>query len=55
MKKQDIEWSEKIRDYIETQVRTMEFKELVKKNAENQARPVSQTDSTPLIREDRER
>ena len=55
MKRFENGWSEEIRAFIEERVRQLELMELIEEIASDPRRPVVKGDSTPLIREDRER
>ena len=55
MKRFENGWSEEIRAFLEERVRQLELKELVEEIVADPGRPEVRGDSTPLIREDRER
>ncbi|MGD0804550.1 MAG: hypothetical protein ABSA11_10825 [Candidatus Bathyarchaeia archaeon] len=55
MKNTKIEWSEEIRQFIETRINSIELSEAVDEVAKRAEKRTTKIDSTKLIREDRER
>ena len=55
MKNTKIEWSKEIREFIETRIKCLELSEAVDDVAKRAQKRTTKTDSTTLIREDRER
>ena len=55
MKNTKVEWSEEIREFIETRINCLELSEAVDEIAKRAERRTIKIDSTTLIREDRER
>ena len=54
MKKYKINWSDKVRTYLEAQIKQIELLEFLKKNTNNIKRAKVHADSTEMIRADRE-
>lgn len=54
LKKHKINWSEKIREYLEAQIKQLELAKLLKHNAARMKRSKIHADSTPMIRSDRD-
>lgn len=54
MKKYKINWSERVRTYLESQVKQQELLQFLKKREEMMKHEKVHADSTPLIREDRD-
>ncbi|MGI0134491.1 MAG: hypothetical protein ACREBW_05995 [Candidatus Micrarchaeaceae archaeon] len=54
MKKYKINWSDKIRMYLEAQVRQLELSNFLSRNSSAMKHAKMHADSTPLIKEDRE-
>ena len=55
MKNTKVEWSEEIREFIETRINCLELSEAVDEVANRAEKRTTKIDSTNLIREDRER
>jgi hypothetical protein len=55
MKNTKVEWSEEIREFIETRINCLELSEAVDEIAKRAEKRTTKLDSTTLIREDRER
>ena len=55
MKNTKVEWSQEIREFIETRINYLELSEAVDEVAKRAERRTIKIDSTTLIREDRER
>jgi predicted transcriptional regulator len=55
MQKLPVEWSNEIRGFIESRVKQLELAEKIKSLGEKAEKRRVKTDSTSLIREDRER
>ncbi len=53
MKKYKINWSERVRDYLEAQIKQQELLLFLKKREEMMKHEKMHADSTPMIREDR--
>ena len=54
MRKYDINWSDRVRTYLEAQVGQMELLDFLKKTAIKMKREKLHADSAPMIKEDRE-
>ncbi len=54
MKKYDINWSDKVRTYLEAQVGQMELLGFLEKTVVRMKREKLRSDSTPMIKADRE-
>jgi hypothetical protein len=54
MKKYDVNWSDKVRTYLEMQVRQMELLDFLKKTAVRMKHAKLHADSAQMIKEDRE-
>ena len=54
MKKYKVNWSDKIRTYLESQIKQMELLQFLKKNANRMKRSRIHVDSAEMIRADRE-
>ena len=55
MKNTKVEWSEEIREFIETRINCLELSEAVDEVAKRAEKRTTKINSTTLIREDRER
>ncbi|MCX6641939.1 MAG: hypothetical protein NTV15_00930 [Candidatus Bathyarchaeota archaeon] len=55
MKHAKVEWSEEIREFIETKINCLELSETIDEVAKRAEKRTVKTDSTMLIMEDRER
>jgi len=55
MKHSKIEWSEEIREFIETRINCLELSETVDEIAKRAEKRTTKIESTKIIREDRER
>lgn len=55
MKKYKVNWSERVRAYLESQVKQQELLQFLKKRKEEMKYEKMHADSTQLIREDRNR
>lgn len=54
MKKYDINWSDKVRTYLEAQIKQLELSKFLKQNASKMKHGKMHADSTALIRADRD-
>jgi post-segregation antitoxin (ccd killing protein) len=54
MKKYDINWSDKVRTYLETQIKQLELSKFLKQNASKMKHAKMHADSTAMIRVDRD-
>lgn len=53
MKKYKVNWSDKVRTYLESQIKQMELLQFLKKNANSMKRSKIHADSAKMIRTDR--
>lgn len=54
MRKYNINWSDKVRTYLESQIKQMELLQFLKKNASSMKKSRIHADSAEMIRADRE-
>ena len=54
MKKYKVNWSDKVRTYLESQIKQMELLQFLKKNSNSMKRSRVHADSAAMIRADRE-